>query len=838
LTDRSVFGVAGLVLVLAGGASAYLSGPVQASAARHPQDAVSNTAGRASATPGSAQSYQPLLIKYCVNCHDDRRKTADLSLQHVDLGDVVRDAPVLEKVVRKLRSRAMPPAGMPRPDEQTYDALTRALETELDHGWATNPNPGRPAALHRLNRAEYRNAVRDLMALDVDVSALLPPDAASYGFDNIGDVLGLSPVLLERYLTAARKISRLAVGDVAAGPGTETYRVPSDLDQDDHIEGLPWGTRGGLLVRHYFPLDAEYVVKMRLSRESVVDVISGLAEPHDIEVSLDGGRVEVLTVGAELAKGKTGKVPGKDSLLGDEYLRTADERLQLKFRATAGMHALGVAFVKHTSAELETIREPFLRAAPENGDSHGQPYLSSVTVAGPFDATGPGDTPSRTAIFECHPRAAREEAGCAQRILSTLARRAFRRPAAPSEAQSLVAFYNQGRRTGSFEAGIQLALTRLLVSPSFLFRVETDPANIAPATAYRISDLELASRLSFFLWSSIPDDQLLKLAEERRLSDPAVLEQQVRRMLDDPKSAAFVSNFAGQWLYLRNVQSALPDRRLFPDFNENLRRAFRHETELFFDSILREDRSVLDFLAADYTFVNERLARHYGIPNVYGDRFRRVKLDEGIRGGVLAQGSILTLRSYPNRTSPVLRGVWILENILGAPPPPPPPNVPDLKDKSADGRLLSMREQMGQHRANPACGVCHARMDPIGLAMENFDAVGQWRTRSESLAPIDASGGLPDGTSVAGFEDLRAALLQHSREFVLTLSEKMMIYALGRGVEYYDAPAIRRIANDAAANGNRFSAIILGVVKSVPFQMRRSADPGEPVAAVGAAANR
>jgi len=543
-------------------------------------------------------------------------------------------------------------------------------------------------------------------------------------------------------------------------------------------------------------------------------------------------------VGAELATGKNGKVAAKDSLLGDGYLRTADERLQLKFRASAGQHMVGVAFVKHTSAELETVREPFLRAAPENGDSHGQPYVSSVTLAGPFDATGPGDTPSRTAIFTCYPRAPREEADCAQRIVSRLARRAFRRTPTAAEVQALVAFYTQGRRGGSFESGIGLALTRLLVSPSFLFRIETDPASVAPATAYRISDLELASRLSFFLWSSIPDEQLLTRAEERRLSDPAVLEQQVRRMLADPKSAAFVSNFAGQWLYLRNVQSTLPDRRLFPDFNENLRRAFRRETELFFESILREDRSVLDFLDADYTFVNERLARHYGIPNVYGDRFRRVALDGGVRGGLLAQGSILTLRSYPNRTSPVLRGVWILENLLGAPPPPPPPNVPDLKDKSADGRLLSMREQMAQHRANAVCGACHSRMDPLGLAMENFDAVGQWRTIGESRQPIDASGGLPDGTKVAGFEELRRALLLHSREFVLTLTEKMMIYALGRGLEPYDAPAVRRIANDATANGYRFSTIILGVTQSVPFQMRRSADQGEPAVPVGAAANR
>jgi mono/diheme cytochrome c family protein len=830
LTERSVFGVAGLVLALAGAWSAYTPRPVQAAA---PQTATSNATAA-----GNAASYQPILTKYCVSCHDDRRKTADLSLQNIDLNDTAAHAAILEKVVKKLRSRAMPPAGLPRPDENTYTGMTAALETELDRAWAANPNPGRPAALHRLNRAEYRNAVRDLVAVDVDVSALLPPDAASYGFDNIGDVLGLSPVLLERYLGAARKISRLAVGDMTIGPSTDTYRVPSDLDQDDHIEGLPWGTRGGILIAHYFPLDAEYVLKIRLARESVVDVVSGLTEPHQIEVSLDGGRVEALTVGAELAKGKGGKVAGKDSLLGDAYLRTADERLQLKFPAPAGQHTIGVAFVKHTSAELETVREPFRRAAPENGDSHGQPYLSSVTLAGPFDASGPGDTPSRTAIFTCYPRAPREEDGCAQRIVSALARRAFRRAPTAAEVQALLGFYKQGRRGGSFESGLGLALTRLLVSPSFLFRIETDPAGVAPATAYRISDVELASRLSFFLWSSIPDEELLKVADERRLSDPAMLDQQVRRMLADPRSAAFVNNFAGQWLYLRNVQSSLPDRRLFPDFNENLRRAFRRETELFFESILREDRSVLDFLDADYTFVNERLARHYGIPNVYGDRFRRVTLDGGVRGGLLAQGSILTLRSYPNRTSPVLRGVWILENLLGAPPPPPPPNVPDLKDKSADGRLLSMREQMAQHRANPACGVCHARMDPLGLAMENFDAVGQWRTIGESRQPIDASGGLPDGTKVAGFEELRQALLQHSREFVLTLTEKMMIYALGRGVESYDAPAIRRIANDATANGYRFSTIILGVAKSVPFQMRRSADPGEPAVAVGAAANR
>jgi hypothetical protein len=489
----------------------------------------------------------------------------------------------------------------------------------------------------------------------------------------------------------------------------------------------------------------------------------------------------------------------------------------------AGTHQVGVAFVKRTSAEIESVRKPFMRAAPENGDSHGQPYLSTVTIAGPFNPAGPGDTPSRRRIFECRPATSSDEARCARQIVATLARRAYRRPVAEAELKDLLDFYRQGRSNGSFDAGIELALNRLLVSPSFLFRIQQDPGGVPPGSPYRISDLELASRLSFFLWSSIPDDRLLDLAERGRLRDQAVLDSEVRRMLADPRSDALVTNFAGQWLYLRNVGAVLPDRRLFPDFDENLRRAFKRETELFFDSIVRENRNVLDLLTADYTFLNERLARHYGIPNVYGDHFRRVTVADANRRGLLGQGSILTVRSYPNRTSPVLRGVWILENILGAPPPPPPPNVPDLKEKSAEGRVLSMRERMAAHRENPGCAACHARMDPLGLPMENFDAVGRWRTRSESEGAIDASGGLPDGTKFDGVAGLRDALLKHSDEFIGTLTEKLLTYALGRGIEYYDAPAIRRIGREAARNDNRFSSIVLGIVNSQPFLMRKAA---------------
>jgi hypothetical protein len=797
---------------------------------------IHQVSAQSSSRAAEAASHRAVLNKYCVTCHNDRLRTAELTLQNADLVDLGRNAALWEKVVRKLRGSAMPPAGSPRPDTATYDAVAAFLEEGLDEAAATKPNPGRPAAFHRLNRTEYRNVIRDLLALDIEVASLLPPDAASYGFDNIGDVLGVSPALLDRYVSAGRKISRLAIGNPGTPPATETYRVSSDLTQDDRLDGLPWGTRGGTRFQHHFALDGEYELKLRLARESVADVISDLNEPNQIEVTLDGERVAVLTVGEELLTRKqSGRGSRGAGFMGDDYLRTADENLQARFAAKGGTHWVGVAFVKRTSAEIEGIRKPFMRAAPENGDSHGQPYLSTVTIAGPFNPTGPGDTPSRRRIFDCRPATASEEPRCARQILGTLARRAYRRPVADAELQDLLDFYRQGRSNGSFDAGIELALNRLLVSPSFLFRIQQDPSGVAPGSPYRVSDLELASRLSFFLWSSIPDDRLLDLAERGRLRDRAVLEGEVRRMLADPRSDALVTNFAGQWLYLRNVGAVLPDRRLFPDFDENLRRAFKRETELFFDSIVREDRNVLDLLTADYTFLNERLARHYGIPNIYGDHFRRVTIADPNRRGLLGQGSILTVRSYPNRTSPVLRGVWILENILGAPPPPPPPNVPDLKEKTAEGRVLSMRERMAEHRENPGCAVCHARMDPLGLPMENFDAVGRWRTRSESEGAIDASGGLPDGTTFDGVAGLRDALLKHSDEFVSTLAEKLLTYALGRGIEYYDGPAIRGIVREAAKNDNRFSSIVLGIVNSQPFLMRRSADPAEQPSAVAAA---
>ena len=697
---------ASLVVVGCLGAMPAGSGPVQAAAPQEPQR-----------PGGAAPSPRALLDKYCVTCHDDRRRTAQLTLEHLDPATVSADSATWEKVVRKLRSRAMPPAGAPRPDPAGYERLAASIESALDDAARRQPDPGRTAAFHRLNRTEYRNAIRDLLALDLDVSALLPVDASSYGFDNIGDVLGVSPVLLERYLSAARKVSRLAIGTPGIPPSTETYRVPSDLTQDDHLAGLPWGTRGGTLVHHYFPLDGEYQLKIRLARESVVDVISGLTEPHQIEVTLDGEQVKVLTVGAELAAGPNkSSAAGTRSLYGDEYLRTADDKLQVQFAAKAGSHTVGVAFVKRPSAELESVRQPFLRAAPENGDSHGQPYLISTTIAGPFDASGAGDTPSRRQIFVCTPPRANDETACARKILRTLARRAYRRPPTEPDLEELLNFYRTGRQDGTFDSGIELAISRMLVSPSFLFRIEEDPAGLPPSTAYRISDIALASRLSFFLWSSIPDDQLSTLAERGQLSSRAVLEREVQRMLADPRSDSLVTNFVGQWLYVRNVGAVLPDRRLFPDFDDNLRRAFRRETDLFVGSILREDRSVLDLLNADYTFVNERLARHYGLASVYGDHFRRVTLPDGPRGGLLGHGSILTVRSYPHRTSPVLRGVWILENILGAPPPPPPPNVPDLQDKDADrqGALDAGAHGRSTGR-NPACGVCHSRMDPLGL---------------------------------------------------------------------------------------------------------------------------
>ncbi len=785
-------------------------------------------AGVATAQPapgGTASAERALLDRYCVACHNERMRVADLALDTVDVNDVGVHPEVWEKVVRKLRAGAMPPAPRPRPDAATYEAFTVRLETELDLAAARNPDPGRTDTFHRLNRSEYHHVIRDLLALDVDAAALLPADDGSYGFDNIAGVLGISPTLLERYLSAAKKISRLAIGRPAPSATAETFRLTADLTQDVRADGLPFGTRGGTRFEFTFPEDAVYGIRVQLSRDAS-GTLKPFDTPHRLEVSLDGEPLETFTVGEPPPPGPRSSPEYREYLARQ---RAVDDGWEIRAPVRAGPHTVQVTFHQKTSAYAETLRQPFLRpyTSITGGDTRYQPYVGSVTVAGPFEASGarPAEgTPSRDRIFVCRPASpdAGDEAACAREIFSTLARRAYRRPVTERDLAVLLDFYAQGRAEGGFEAGIELGLRRLLASPAFLFRVERDPAAVAPGTPYRVPDIELASRLSFFLWSSIPDDELLGLAEAGTLHRPEVLEAQTRRMLADPRADALVENFAGQWLYLRNVRALTPDEDLFPDFGEALRRSFQRETELFFASVLREDRSVLDFLTADYTFVNERLARHYGMPNVYGSHFRRVNLPDASRRGLLGHGSILAATAYPTRTSPVLRGKWVLENLLGTPPPLPPPDVPSLEETTSDGAARSMREAMEQHRANPVCASCHRLMDPPGFALEQFDAVGRYRTRNEANAPIDASGVLPDGTVFEGAAGLREALLGRPDLFVTTLTEKLLVYALGRGVEHHDAPAIRAITREAAVGGHRFSSLILGVVKSPPFQMRRT----------------
>lgn len=738
-----------------------------------------------------------VLDRYCAGCHNEKVKAGGLALQG--------DSPeVWEKVISKLRHRHMPPLGMPRPDEATYDAVVSSLVTSIDSKAAAKPNPGRTATFRRLNRTEYRNAIRDLVAVDLDVSSLLPHDETGHGFDNV-TVGGLSPTLLERYLSAAQKISRLAMGSPVRSPGGDTVVLPPDLTQEDAVDGLPFGTRGGMVYRHAFPRDAEYTIQIRLTRDRD-ERVEGLADPHQVELTLDGTRVKLFSVKP---------VP----LLTDH--QHIDRDMEVRIPVKAGPHDLAVTFLKKTSALIETARQPY--QARFNAERHPrtQPALYSISVIGPYASTGPGDTPSRRLLLICSPEKASEE-GCAKRILSNFIGRAYRRPATDADLQAPLKYYREARTDGGFETGIEMALRAILVNPNFLFRIESDPPNIAPATAYRITDFELASRLSFFLWSSIPDQELLNLASQGKLKDPTVLTKQVRRMLADSKAEALVTNFAAQWLYLRNLESSYPDPRLFPDFDDNLRQAFRRETELFFESIQREDRNVLDLLRAKYTFLNERLAKHYGIPHVYGSHFRRVALPENSpRGGLLSQGSILTVTSYVTRTSPVIRGKWILTNILGTPPAPPPAEVPQLKEKSDAGKALTMRERVAQHRANPACASCHNLMDPVGFALENFDAVGRWRTVDGGVQ-VDASGTLPDGTRFDGATELQQALLKRPDLFVSTVTEKLLTYASGRGLEYYDAPAIRTIVREAARNDYRFSSLVQGIVKSPPFQMRKS----------------
>jgi hypothetical protein len=744
-----------------------------------------------------------LVNQYCADCHDSEMKKGGLDFGSISLEDVTRGPETWEKVVRKLRTRQMPPAGKPRPDENSYNSVVFRLAASLDSASAKHPNPGRTETFRRLNRTEYQNAIRDLLALDIDAATLLPKDDASHGFDNV-TVGDLSPTLLDRYISAAQKISRLAIGAPRRSQGGDTFRLPPDLTQEEHVEGLPIGTRGGTLIPYTFLRNGEYEIQIRLTRDRNEE-IEGLHEQHELELLLDRQRINLFAVAPPP----------------DKNYETVDGKLKIRIPVTAGPHQLGVTFLKNPSELLETKRQPY--QAHYNMHRHPRlaPAIYQVSINGPYDSTGPGNTPSRDRIFVCKPTKPGDEDMCAERILSTLMRRAYRRPVTNADLEKPMEFFRETRANEGYEAGIETALSAILVSPQFLFRVEQDPAGVTPNTAYRISDLDLASRLSFFLWSSIPDDELLDAAERGNLHKPAVLEKQVRRMLADSRSHALTSNFAEQWLHVRNLESITPDLRLFPDFDDNLRQSFRQETQLFFDSVLREDRSVLTLLKADYTFLNERLARHYGIPNVYGSRFRRVSLDKNSeRGGLLRQGSILTVTSYATRTSPVIRGKWILANLLGTPPPPPLPNVPALKDNTVSA-TLSVRERLAEHRANAQCASCHNMMDPPGFSLENFDAVGRWRTVEEGQ-PIDNSGGLPDGSKFTGVAGLEQGLLNRPEIFVSTLTEKLMTYALGRGMEYYDEPAIRKIVHDTQAKDFCFSSIIVGIAESTPFTMRRA----------------
>ena len=831
---------AAAVLVAAASSNLRADRPVpqSPSAARSAQ-----TSAPAPSAPRSASTsldQRDLVQKYCVTCHNERAKTGGLVLENLDPQNTTTNPELWEKVVLKLRGGMMPPQGMPRPDADTIDAFATALEASLDQQATRQPNPGHKP-VHRLNRTEYGNAIRDILDLEVDVAELLPPDDESNGFDNIAGVLRISPSLLEQYLAASHKISALAVGtdrDLLTTP----YRVPPDDSQEDQVEGLPLGTRGGFKFRHTFPQDATYQFNVFLLR-NIVGYMTGLEFAHQLEISIDGERVFLAQVGG-----------AEDNLASDtnmsETADKIDERLKTKVPVKAGPHAVAVTFIRRNFAESDEPLQPHERDH-DLQNMNGLPLIDHVTVTGPFEATGPGDTPSRQRLFTCKPASAADETapasaaatarsrrsspeadasevGCAQKILSTVARRAYRRPVTDADLAPIMDMYTAGRKKGTFDAGIEQGLRLVLASPKFLFRTETSPAS----GSVKVSDLELASRLSFFLWSSVPDDELLTVAAAGKLNQPAVVDQQVKRMLRDPKGRALIDNFASQWLMLRNLRSHQPTPGDFPNWDNELRQGFRTETELFFQSIMKEDRSILDLINGDYTFVNERLARHYGIPNVYGSQYRRVRLTDENRRGLLGQGSILTVTSQPDRTSVVLRGKWILENILGTPPPPPPPNVnTNLPQDAAEPK--SLKQLMEQHRASPTCASCHRVMDPLGFALENFDGVGEWRAKDRSGA-IDATGQLADGSRVDGPVSLRNALLKKPDMFARVLTDKLMTYALGRGVDYYDQPTIRSIAREAARQNYRFSSIVAGIVKSPAFQMKTAATGAANVTAMAA----
>jgi hypothetical protein len=779
-----------------------------------PQAAAPSSPAPAVPAPGTPAGQ--LVTTYCLSCHNDRAKVAGFSLTGADATHVNLSAEAWEKVVVKLRSRSMPPPGVRRPDNATYDAAATWLERELDRAAATRPNPGRPADLHRLNRGEYANAIRDLLGIDVDAAALLPPDTQAHGFDTNADALSMEPALLDRYLTAAAKIARTAVGDPTVPPTVERYTAVKGnsneqtwLWQTERLsEDFPLGSRGGIAARHYFPVDGEYDLRVRLAR-TYADVIRGLQVPNDIEVRVDGVRVGKFTIGGP-------KFPAES--------QDADEPLHVRVPLTAGSREVVATILKTDGAKAEGLGPDRIPIWNRDGDVPTFPLgISSLLVTGPYNGRAPADSPSRQRIFVCTPTTRSDETACATRILSTLARRAYRRPLTADDTRALLEFFERGRSGGSFDDGIRASLERLLVSPDFLFRIEADPRGVARGAAYRLSDVELASRLSFFLWSSGPDDELLDLAVRGRLRQPGVLDQQVRRMLAEPRArAALVNNFFGQWLQTRNVWLLTPDANTkFPWFDDNLRAAFVRETDLFFDDQLKADRGVVDLLSADYTFLNEQLAAHYGIRGVHGSHFRRVTLTDENRWGLLGKASVLSITSYPTRTSPTIRGKWLLDNVLAAPVPPPPPDVNTTLEEATAAKPVSVREMLERHRANPTCASCHSRMDPLGFSLENFDAVGQWRTMDGESA-INATGVLLDGTRVDGPAALRRAFVAQKEQFVRTVTAKLLTYALGREMEYFDAPAVRGIVRAAAADDYRWSSVILAIVKSTPFQMRRS----------------
>jgi mono/diheme cytochrome c family protein len=763
-----------------------------------------------------------LFSTYCVTCHNSRLKTAGLELDTLDLKRVADHAEKWEKVVTKLRTGEMPPPGRPRPEPAFARATAIALERELDAAAAARPHPGR-VPVHRLNRSEYTHAVRDLFGLDIDSRALLPADEADQeGFDNVASVLSISPALLENYLSAARTISRLAVGDLALSPVIDTFKISKALVQDERLgDDLPFGSRGGTLIRYYFPLDAEYTIKVLLRRQEY-DYIIGMGERHQLDFRLDGTLVKRFSVGGE-AKGMTTPENFAGNTQGDpefeEYMHTADAHLEVRVPVKAGLHEVGVSFVKRFW-EPEGILQP-----PQTGFGrttneyyHGNPAVELVFIGGPYGVTATGESVSRRTVFTCRPKDAASEAPCARQILSTLAARAYRRPVTERDIQTLIGFYNEGRAAQNFDTGIQRGIERMLAAPSFLFRVVGEPPGVAAGAPYRLSDLDRASRLSFFLWGSIPDDELREAAARGTLNDPRVLDRHVQRMLRDPRSNALVDNFASRWLELSKIAGVVPDTELYSEFDENLRTAMEQETKRFIGSQVRDNNSVIDLVTADYSFLNERLATHYGIANVYGDHFRRVTFADGKRGGLLGQASVLTVTSYPNRTSVTMRGRWLLANLLGAPPPPPPPDIPALEEANGDGRPRSLRERMERHRASPACASCHQRMDPLGFALENFDAVGKWRTVSDGVS-IDSSATFPDGTRFEGPSGLRTLLISRQEDFVRTLTGKLLAYAIGRGLDHHDLPVIRAIVRDAATANYSWSSIVSGIVKSAPFSM-------------------